>query len=432
MNNLDGKLNEMRGEFYQIKNEKLVLKNNLEKAVEELTKALASKNCMNRNKIENELKIKTLELDKISHDVNLLELNCKKKETLFNKYIILLRNRCKKSREESYFEMNPALIIENEFEDKLKEEVLKLLEQENRMSDDDKLKNRNIIEVYFKDLEERERILQSSYVKKKKLFADKDSINNELGQLQELLNNVDTEILSKRQLCNEMGHKEKVIVEKIEKRNKNLTSNLEKMGELEFENYLKSNDNVLKNMKKIYGNKVLDKVFKAQKQKFLENVILDHSYKKNKVNEYLKCIAEFESSSEYYSQRLIEVETQFKTVLHILNQAFQSHENLINLRKTKIYEKLVVEESKKDLKIKIEDLVQQQFMLIESEKRHLENKFNIAYFLEKIHEVKTKIEAGMELKKNLTSEIDQFRNSIQEKEGKLYKEVGLEFFKIGY
>jgi predicted translin family RNA/ssDNA-binding protein len=91
-----------------------------------------------------------------------------------------------------------------------------------------------------------------------------------------------------------------------------------------------------------------------------------------------------------------------------------------------------VEESKKDLKIKIEDLVQQQFMLIESEKRHLENKFNIAYFLEKIHEVKTKIEAGMELKKNLTSEIDQFRNSIQEKEGKLYKEVGLEFFKIGY
>lgn len=314
MNNLDGKLNEMRSEFYQIKNEKMMLKTNLEKAVEELAKALASKNCMNRNKIENEHKFKSAELEKVNHDLNLLELNCKKKETLFNKYIILLRNRCRKSKEESYYEMNPSLIIESEFEDKLKEEVLKLIDQDRKFSDDDKLKFRNIIEVYFKDLIEREKSLQSSIALKKKISADKEQINIEINQILELIGKVETEILAKKQSCNEMAHREKVVVEKIEKRNKSISSNLEKMGELEFENYLKSNDNVLKNMKKIYGNKVLDKVFKAQKQKFLENVILDHSYKKSKVNEYLKSIAEFESAAEFYSQRLLEVENQFKQV----------------------------------------------------------------------------------------------------------------------
>jgi len=314
MNNLNEKLNEMRSEFYQIKNEKMVMKNNLEKVVEELNKAVASKNVSNRPKLENELQYRTLELERITHDINLLELNCKKKETLFNKYIILLKNRCKKTKEESYYEMNPAIIIENEFEEKLKEEIIKLIDQDDKLTSEEKTKNRNIIEVYFKDLIERERILQSSFVKKKKCFEEKENLNKEISQMKDFLNTVENEILSKKQSTNEYSLKEKVIIEKVEKRNKSLTSNLEKMGELEFENYLKSNDNVLKNMKKIYGNKVLDKVFKAQKQKFLENVILDHSYKKNKVNEYLRSIAEFEASSEIFSQRLIEMENEYQTV----------------------------------------------------------------------------------------------------------------------
>lgn len=68
-------------------------------------------------------------------------------------------------------------------------------------------------------------------------------------------------------------------------------------------------------------------------------------------------------------------------------------------------------------------MVQQQFMLIESEKRHLENKYNISYFLEKIHEVKSKIEACVQLKTTLETELKEFRNSVVEKEDKLYREV---------
>ena len=320
---LNEKLNEMRSEFYQIKNEKVLIKNNLEKTLDDISKAASSKNIANKAKYENDNKFKSMELEKINHDINLLELNCKKKETLFNKYIILLRNRCKKSKDESYYEMNPSLIIETEFEEKLKEEIIKLIDNDTKLSNDDKNKNKNIIEVYFKDLAERERVLQSSFMKKKKLFIDKEAINNEISRIQEILNKIDLDLHSKKQFCVELSLKEKVIIEKIEKRNKNISSNLEKLGELEFQNYIKSNDNVLKNMKKIYGNKALDKVFKAQKQKFLENVILDHSYKKNKVNEYLKSIAEFESSSEFYLQKLTDLENEFQNVNQYLKIAIK-------------------------------------------------------------------------------------------------------------
>ena len=423
MNTLNEKLNEMRSEFYQIKNEKIMIKNNLEKTLNDISHASSSKNIVNKAKYENDIKFKTVELEKINHDINLLELNCKKKETLFNKYIILLKNRCKKSKEESYYEMNPAIIIETEFEEKLKEEIIKMIDIDAKLSDEDKIRNKNIIEIYFKDLSERERILQSSFAKKKKFFADKESINNEILRIRENLNKINLDLHSKKKNSNDLELKEKIILEKIDKKNKNISTNLEKLGELEFQNYIKSNDNVLKNMKKIYGNKVLDKVFKAQKQKFLENVILDHSYKKNKVNEYLKNIAELESSSEFLSQRLSEIENEYQIVINYLIKQFKSFNDVINNRKTKIYERQVVEESKKELKVKIEDLVQKQFVEIENEKRHLENKYNISFFMEKINEIKCKVDSNVAIKNRLIAEYDEFRSSIQEKEQKLYKEV---------
>jgi hypothetical protein len=68
-------------------------------------------------------------------------------------------------------------------------------------------------------------------------------------------------------------------------------------------------------MKKIYGNKVLEKVFKLQKQKFLENVILDHSQKKNKVNEYVGLINSQIALLFFYNNKLINVVEENKQVI---------------------------------------------------------------------------------------------------------------------
>jgi len=84
---------------------------------------------------------------------------------------------------------------------------------------------------------------------------------------------------------------------------------------------------------------------------------------------------------------------------------------------------MVIEESKKDLKVKIEELVRMQFSEIENEKKHLENKFNIAFFIEKINELKQKMEASIALKNKLIGEYEEFKLHCEDKEHKLYREV---------
>ena len=162
--NLSEKLKEMKNEFIHIKNEKILTKNKLDKYINDLS---ITTNCsQEKHKYEKDILIKQGELDRINNEISLLELNCKKKETLFNKYIIVLRNKCKKSSQESYYEMNPAIIIETEFEDKLKEEILKIIDLSD-MDFEEKVKNKNLVEIYFKDLINREKLIQSLYIKRK-------------------------------------------------------------------------------------------------------------------------------------------------------------------------------------------------------------------------------------------------------------------------
>ena len=76
---------------------------------------------------------------KIMSDINMLELNCKKKETLFSniiikysyldKYLIKLRTKCIPNSDDSYFANNPALVIESDFDDLIKDEILKSIEE---------------------------------------------------------------------------------------------------------------------------------------------------------------------------------------------------------------------------------------------------------------------------------------------------------------
>jgi len=175
------------------------------------------------------------------------------------------------------------------------------------------------------------------------------------------------------------------------------------------------NDDILKNMKKIYGNKVLDKVFKVQKQKFLENVIMNHSFKKGKVNEYIQLVIKFEAVLVVYNTNFVELENNYKMVMRKV-------ENFISFKDTKKKEKLVLEESKTDLKEKIELILQSHLKEIEVEKKQLQFKFNINYYIEKITELSNKVTDLNEEKEKICREYDNFTKVLAEKEQKLYIE----------
>lgn len=414
--NLNEKMKEMKNEFVSIKNEKMLNKGKLEKTIEELTRVgQNNKNVVDRSRVEKDINLRQVELERLNNEINILELNCKKKETLFNKYIIVLRNKCRKSTQESYFEMNPALIIETEFEEKFKEEMLKLIDSDLTVSIEEKVKNKNLVEIYFKELINREKILQASISKKRKSEETIESLTKEIEKIDENCQLCESEINSKKSQIADIVYKEKIFNERIETRNRNLTSNLEQLGEMEFEKYLKSNDQVLKNMKKVYGNKILDKVFKVQKQKFLETVIMDHSYKKGKVNEYIQTITKYESIVESYSNILSELESNYK-------QNLRKYDGIQDYKESKFQEHIVLEESKIDLKEKMETILEAHIKEIEAEKKQLQFKSNLNFYITKVQDLGEKISELNFNKDTLLKEFDNFNNIINEKEHKLYIE----------
>lgn len=412
--NLGEKLKEMKNEFIQIKNEKFLTKNKLEKYLSDFT--ISMRGVTDKSKFEKELNQRQNELERINNEISLLELNCKKKETLFNKYIIVLRNKCKKSAQESYYEMNPSIVIETEFEEKLKEEILNTINESDEMTDEEKIKNKNLVEIYFKDLINREKHIQSLYIKKKKTDENNEVLIKSLEKLEENITLTETEIANKKPTVNNLTIKEKILFEKIQSRSRNLTTNLEQLGEIEFSKYLKSNDMVLSNMKRIYGNKILDKVFKVQKQKILENIILDHSYKKSKINEFLNEINRLERRINSFNNNIVDLDNNYKTSL-------RKYEHLIDYKNIKKKERNFLEESKHDLKEKIELTMDKQLKELESEKSQLHYKFNLGFHIEKAKTLGANIDNLRTERGKFMNEFESFNNIINEKEKKLYLEV---------
>ena len=176
-------------------------------------------------------------------------------------------------------------------------------------------------------------------------------------------------------------------------RDKNLRVNLQTLGDVQFKSYLENNEETLKNMKKIYGTKICDKVFKVQKEKFLENVILDHSYKKSKLNEYVSFINSYNDKCEFYKNEMNNLDNIYNTLL----QKFQSCLNYIDEKKK---EKKILDEAKTDLKNKMQFTLDDQDKEIKKEKEKLQKEHGVNFYIQKIKELNNQLNILNE-KKNL-------------------------------
>jgi len=101
------------------------------------------------------------------------------------------------------------------------------------------------------------------------------------------------------------------------------------------------------------------------------------------------------------------------------------YQDEIDYRENKIKDSEIIEESKSDLKSKIEEIVSKQFKEIEAEKKQLEFKFNLSYYFEKIKDLNGKLEVNVSARNELNGEYNRFKNIIDEKEQKLYLEVDI-------
>ena len=325
----------------------------------------------------------------------------KELEQLFNKYIYLIKNKSPDDNEN--------------FEKRFKNEIIGLMTKESNLKMNELKLVSDLIEEYFKELNTQETKLKQLKEINFKIENQLNTLNQEIESINDKLLKNENEIKEKKTQNIKFEKEIKEVKDTMNIRDKNLRTNLETLGDVQFKSYLENNEETLKNMKKIYGLKILNKVFKVQKEKFLENVILDHTFKKEKINEYINFMNSYKEKCDYYKKEMVTLDEKF----NILIKKFESCLNFIDEKKK---EKIILEEAKSDLKSKMQFILDDQIKEIQIEKQQLQLQHNINFYLEKIKELNEKINTLEEDKKKLLENFDKFTRDFNEREHKLQYE----------
>jgi len=94
-----------------------------------------------------------------------------------------------------------------------------------------------------------------------------------------------------------------------------------------------------------------------------------------------------------------------------------------DIKNSKLKEEAFLTNSKLEMRTKMDKILDKQVKEIEREKNALQLKHNIAFFIERADNLKTKNEALKNEKRILIEEYDHYKGIIAEREKKLYLEV---------
>ena len=178
-----------------------------------------------------------------------------------------------------------------------------------------KTEHNRILDLYIMELRKRESLIQNSTFKSMNLTISNDSLKRDIISLKSKSNELEKLIDIKNYELNSIIKEEKILNEKLEEKNLILRKNLENLTELEYANYFKESEAELKKFKIIYGNRYAKKVNESQKMKFMERLLCDHTLKKDKINEFMHFIFNFEDSVEYLNESIVAIEEDFYSVI---------------------------------------------------------------------------------------------------------------------
>jgi len=179
---------------------------------------------------------------------------------------------------------------------------------------DEKQKNQNTIEVYFNEIIGRDHTIVENVQKKKHIEGIVAEKQKQLDDAENRFNQAHRDITNKTNQIKHNGVIEKLLLEKSNKANREMNNNLTMLGEREFEKYLNLNDNIVKNMIRLHGTNNLNNIFKLKKQKFVEKVIQDHLFKKNKMGEFIRGMFYHEEIIKSFQLSISSTEEIYKAV----------------------------------------------------------------------------------------------------------------------
>lgn len=393
----------MRKEFGELRSSQIEKRLEFIKTLQDLYDA-SQVYCKDRTQLKNEMFKTEDQIVKYSNELKMLEKTFRKRDQLLTKYIQSLKEKAKESKIDSYWELNPALITETEFEEKLKEELL--FQVKKLYFGEELLEKENMINQYFIQGEEREKklhYLKTLEIKITKEIAElENSYKNKCALFKSLKEEI---IIDSSRYEDILYNRENIINSRVENRNNGLPTYLRKYTAEEYDVYLKVNKNLIKQVNKNIGSKTFKSMNSFERETFINLVIDDHSIKKNK---YFDLINSLIAHDAKYDECKLKTEELKKSV-------FRSEEDLYILTKELNYLREEIELLKKsidDLKNKTEITLKDQIYELQADKKDLQIKYNVNYYMFKIKELGEKLD---ELKTRLDNFQKEYDDFMQEK-----------------
>ena len=383
-----------------IQNESIKTKKNIDNQIQVLTTRLNEVNPNNTKEIE-QLQTKLNKLNKTMDNVN----------QSYSQIFTCLQ---------SFIDLLPQIDINDpkhsgDLMDNHFIEIAKTLNNTvSTISEDEKKNFLKLIEVYRNELYSKTKILKSLHIKQFQITKQIEKLSTEIKSIDDQKKLKDIKIQEINYENTDLNIKKNDITNKLKKRNMNMQSNLEKISEDQYNRYLLLNQSTLKNMGKIYGKKIVNKVNKIQKEKFYESILLSHGEKKQMLRVYISYINTFETTRENYKTEIDALTEKYTKEMEVLMK--------IKIERNKIgKEKNILEESCKELKNMIENCLTQQEKNFKLEKTKLQRVQNIPFLIEKTKEFSKKREQLNKEELKLYEQIEKVSNEFSQRERDLHK-----------
>ena len=257
--------------------------------------------------------------------------------------------------------------------------------------------------------------LKTKYIEMKNLNQQLKLLGNEVNKIKDTINKtnekIENNIKENSQFDEELlkcNNSLKIINDTIELKNKEIRKNLGELKNEHFEKYLKQNEKLFKQILE-NGNKVKNNELSLTKNYFINQILIDHSLKKNTLQDYLEKKFKISDKLVFYLDDL----NYLKTTCEKEKEEYKPmKKKIIQLNK----EAMLLEKNSNDISKVIDECISGLEEKTLQQKTQLQNEKNIPFYKNQIKSINNKLES---INKNIESENNNFEIKKKEFENRI-------------
>ena len=260
---------------------------------------------------------------------------------------------------------------------------------------------------YIEKLKEREQSIQKVVARGENLRARIEELKEEIKTYKDDIEQLEREYLKYKSDLNGLTPKLKDLEEQNDYRTAQLELELHKQGEEVFKQFLKKNEEMFKELKRTYGNKIAEKKKQEDKKKITELAVAQHAKRRNMVKKVFKeiqhmnkiikgsddkLIPHIESAKrvcEHQEARIAKMNGQLAGIIELENEAVVQIEAFFQRKKNELDHFLEIFYRKKNYEFAFQKLVELRAKIEKKKQRMSDLKVKLEALKKKREEERT-------------------------------------------